>query len=73
MPGSFGGMPIAPIRYLIPPELAIEAVARGHYYLRQETNPATKQRLKELLTYASEPVSRECGPAIDRLMRWEKR
>jgi len=73
MPGSFGGMPIAPIRYLIPPELAYEAVSRGRHYLGRETDPGVRRRLEDLLVHASEPGSRKCGSAIDALMRWEKR
>jgi hypothetical protein len=62
------GVPIGPIRFLIPPGVATEAVARGRHHRSQETDPFIRRQLDDLLFHASNPSSPRAGSAIDTLL-----
>lgn len=55
-------------RYVIPVELAVEAVTRGQLHLKQETDPVIRRRLEDLLFYTSNPTSPRSVPALNTLM-----
>jgi hypothetical protein len=55
-------------RYVIPVELAVEAVTRGQQHLKQETDPFIRRQLEDLIFYTSNPTSRRSVSALNTLM-----
>jgi hypothetical protein len=71
MSGTYSNIP--PIHHVIPKELAFVAASRAEHYLQRETDPTKRRRLEYLMAHALEPSSRFSVPAVEELMRWEKR